>query len=1231
VSEPVAIGAVHGRVAVGHPIDVATGEFFLTRIDHELGGIVPLSLGRTYNTKFLRGPMRQHLGAEDTPSPLGPGWRWTWLSELRVSLSGFVYTRPDGTEIEISDPTGPKSLASTGRIFSAADGVELRRVGERHVRIIGYGRDRAETTLLFERWSNDRYRLAALERTREARIDVVYDERGRPAHLVQRRERRRYDLVYEGERIARAVLHLPDGTSRLAADYEYDAEGRLVTVRDNRGMACAYRYDDRCRMVRDETRGGSVYTVRYDREGRCVYACGTDRYEERSLRYDKLARSTWVTDSHGNVTRYEYNAHGQVMKTTSPTGEVTRAEFDDRGRPLRNTSEAGEVRQVVYDELGRLVGLETSGGVETRMQYDDEHRLVGYEQTTDGELATRARFAYDDDHNVTSVQVNECPAWQYTWTAFGELSTVTAPSGATAHRYYDELGALRRVSNFDGQAWTWTRDALGRVLTETDPLGHTWRVEYLDDDGKSLRLLEPDGRISEREVSPDERTIRHRLPGNRARLVELSFCGQPIAIQDEEGAVTRLSWGTEPGELLVITNANGFEYTFSYDADQRLIERQTFDGRVLRTEWKGARIVATYDGMGRRTEYDYDARGLVTKQTNEDGETSLEYDNRGLLESVTTASSKLTISRDDLGRIVAEDQDSVRIEQTLDMMGRPVAYKTPLGSEASFSWSAGGLLEGLRYGATEIAFERDAVGRETKRHLGSAGVFEQAYDAVGHLVAQVFRSGAGAGGQARDASTPAGGVSRHFGFDERGFLASIEDSLRGATRLMHNQRGDLTGVVRQQGQSDFYAYDACHNRVFHAATEHGAALATALDRVARERSAMGDVPVDVLAARVPHEAASFGYASGDRVVVVSRADGHTELTYDANGQVTSKTVFRGTDRTTWKYSWNARGELARLTTPNGKEWTYRYDGLGRRIEKRSPTGDTWRYVWRGAVLLHTLKNGEVAETYVHAPGGACPLLRDDGALHFILPDQNESPSEEVSAHGKLEWAARKGTWGDGFNAVGASGGEPFLGQWYDAESGLHYNFFRYYDPEVGRYLSADPIELLGGLNAYSSLSDSFTKYDRYGLSESSPPGSCGGSSGSPKPRPSPSDEGADYELYTAADGTQRIRFRADQALTLQEAAPGRNYSVECRAALTADGKVYVHEGRHRAIGAAHGDAIPPDVGGVPGRPGWLDYQFEPETAPSGGVPVNQLSIDYTKPDVGRDEARSIRRGKYGVS
>ncbi len=70
-------------------------------------------------------------------------------------------------------------------------------------------------------------------------------------------------------------------------------------------------------------------------------------------------------------------------------------------------------------------------------------------------------------------------------------------------------------------------------------------------------------------------------------------------------------------------------------------------------------------------------------------------------------------------------------------------------------------------------------------------------------------------------------------------------------------------------------------------------------------------------------------------------------------------------------------------------------------------------------------------------------------------------------------AARKVIWrweGEAFGNTPASGSVSvnlrFPGQYYDAETNLHYNHFRYYDPELGRYITSDPIGLRGGMNTY---------------------------------------------------------------------------------------------------------------------------------------------------------------------
>ena len=118
-------------------------------------------------------------------------------------------------------------------------------------------------------------------------------------------------------------------------------------------------------------------------------------------------------------------------------------------------------------------------------------------------------------------------------------------------------------------------------------------------------------------------------------------------------------------------------------------------------------------------------------------------------------------------------------------------------------------------------------------------------------------------------------------------------------------------------------------------------------------------------------------------------------------------------------------------------------------------------------------------------------------------------------------------------------------------------------------------------------------------------------------------------IYEMPDGSQRIRFDAENARTLQDATPDRNWTTDNRAGLNDDGEVFVHEGRHRSIGAAQGGAIDPSNGGVPGSPGALDFNYEPDTTPEKGVPVKNLKIDPAQ-DVPADEADQKWKDKYGI-
>jgi len=110
--------------------------------------------------------------------------------------------------------------------------------------------------------------------------------------------------------------------------------------------------------------------------------------------------------------------------------------------------------------------------------------------------------------------------------------------------------------------------------------------------------------------------------------------------------------------------------------------------------------------------------------------------------------------------------------------------------------------------------------------------------------------------------------------------------------------------------------------------------------------------------------------------------------------------------------------------------------------------------------------------------------------YFIHNDHLGTPQVLSDSSGQAVWQATYGPFGqtgidedvDG-DGTAVSFNIAFPGQYYDAETGLHYNYFRYYDPSTGRYVTSDPIGLQGGLNTYGYVGGSpIMDIDPYGLS-----------------------------------------------------------------------------------------------------------------------------------------------------
>ncbi|WP_236423027.1 RHS repeat-associated core domain-containing protein, partial [Pseudomonas syringae] len=157
--------------------------------------------------------------------------------------------------------------------------------------------------------------------------------------------------------------------------------------------------------------------------------------------------------------------------------------------------------------------------------------------------------------------------------------------------------------------------------------------------------------------------------------------------------------------------------------------------------------------------------------------------------------------------------------------------------------------------------------------------------------------------------------------------------------------------------------------------------------------------------------------------------------------------------------------------------SYQYDSLGRRVAKQSEIKgqtDHKRFLWQGLRMLREESPGQ-SSLYLYEPGSYAPLARVDekegeveNKVYYFHTDQIGTPLEMTDAEGQIVWQAKYRAWGAVEKLVvdEVEQNLRFQGQYFDAETGLHYNTFRYYDPEIGRFITQDPIGLAGGYNLY---------------------------------------------------------------------------------------------------------------------------------------------------------------------
>ncbi|WP_239367064.1 RHS repeat domain-containing protein [Snodgrassella communis] len=218
--------------------------------------------------------------------------------------------------------------------------------------------------------------------------------------------------------------------------------------------------------------------------------------------------------------------------------------------------------------------------------------------------------------------------------------------------------------------------------------------------------------------------------------------------------------------------------------------------------------------------------------------------------------------------------------------------------------------------------------------------------------------------------------------------------------------------------------------------------------------------------------------------------------YDEHGRTQTKQTIGATQH--YHYDADHRLTEVRIEQLNKTErYRYLYDALGRRIEKQKldregkPYNRT-RFLWDGLRMIQETGPNHPTSLYIYTDQNSYePLARidkrgnDPERVMYFHTDLNGCPEELTDENGEILWECSFQLWGKRIHEIEHEPIEQNLryqGQYLDRETGLHYNTFRYYDPDIGRFTQPDPIGLLGGLNLYQYAPNGLTWIDPLGWS-----------------------------------------------------------------------------------------------------------------------------------------------------
>ena len=749
-----------------------------------------------------------------------------------------------------------------------------------------------------------------------------------------------------------------------------------------------------------------------------------------SYTYDASGNLSSVTDANGGTESYTYDANHNMLTVVDPRGNTMVTNVYDpvlADHPvIKQTLADGAVFSFTYNFS---TPTPATGYVPVHMSTDvtdpngNVTRKIFSTDPSASVAGTVASIVPTSPYLIAETQAEGTPlarTTSYMRDTANRITSITDPLGRVSSYTYDANGNMVSVTQLSGTPGAVTTNynydpVWNKVASTTDPLGHTTTLSY-DAAGNLALVTDPLGNNTNITYDASARPLNISVSAGSQTLSTLYTYdgGDLTAITDSLGRV-RSFFADSLGRTVVARDPLGNTAFTSYDnLDRPTVNTDALNHVTTLSYDANGNPLSITDANGNKTNYTYDSRNRVATHTDPLLKTdAYGYDLNGNLKLLTDRKGQVT-SRlfDNLNRVTQVTYADGRIVgYTYDAGDRLTQIVDSVSGTISYNYDGLDRVISETTPQGTVSYTYDAAGRRTGMTVAGQPSVSYSYDAANRLTQ--ITQGANTvsftydGAGRRTSMILPNGILASYGYDAASQLTSLTYT-KGMLLI-----GDLT-----------YTYDDAGRRV-----QMGGSLAKA------------NMPAPMTAA----------YDAANRLTQFNARS----LSYDNNGNLINDGLRN--------YAWDAANRLTLLSgTANA---TFQYDPLGRRVAK-TVNGVQTGFVYDGVNPVQELSGATPTANLLTGGLDEVFIRTDSSGAQNYLVDALGSVLALTDATGALATQYSYEPYG-GTTASGAASSNAFqyTGRENDG-TGLYLYRARYYDPELSRFISSDPIGLAGGINTY---------------------------------------------------------------------------------------------------------------------------------------------------------------------